>query len=294
VGQDILTADKITFTYLDGTTALHGLTVKIPRGEKAAFVGNNGAGKTTLLLHFNGINRPDSGEVRYGERKLDYSNKGLRELRKQVGFVFQDTDSQLFAGSVYQDISFGLVNLGWAPAEIKAKIGRVLEETGLLALKDKPPHALSHGQKKAVAIAGVLVMEPEVLILDEPTAGLDQTSASRVMGLLDTLNKGGTTVILSGHNMDEVYAWADVVYVLREGRVIAEGEPAQVFRRQDVLQAANLRMPLVLELYDTLVESGALPPQAKTPATREALLTLLGSRDRRLPEKGGVSYAAGV
>ncbi|MBT9174086.1 MAG: Energy-coupling factor transporter ATP-binding protein EcfA3 [Syntrophomonadaceae bacterium] len=292
--QEILTADKITFTYLDGTTALHELSVKIPQGRRAAFVGNNGAGKTTLLLHFNGINRPDDGEVRYKERKLDYSSKGIKELRKNIGYVFQDTDSQLFAGSVYQDISFGPVNLGLPPAEIKVKLERVMRETGLLALKDKPPHALSHGQKKVVAIAGVLVMEPEVLILDEPTAGLDQVSASRVMDLLNSLNNTGTTIIFSSHNMDEVYAWADIVFVLKDGTIIAEGRPADVFRRRSVLQAASLRKPLVLELYDNLVSRGCLPAQAEAPATGEALLLLLGAHDVRPETREGKSHVAGV
>lgn len=292
--QDILTADKVTFTYLDGTTALHELSVKIPRGKKAAFVGNNGAGKTTLLLHFNGINRPDSGEVRYCDCKLDYSSKGIKELRCRIGFVFQDTDSQLFAGSVYQDISFGLLNLGLPPEEIKVKLERVMGETGLLPFRDKPPHALSHGQKKVVAIAGVLVMEPEVLILDEPTAGLDQVSASRVTAMLNNLNEMGTTIIMSSHNMDEVYAWADIVFVLKDGKIIAEGRPADVFRSQQVLQAADLRKPLVLELYDTLVSRGCLPAQTETPATREALLALIGAHDGRPETRQGKSHVAGV
>ncbi len=292
--QDILTADKITFSYLDGTTALRELSVKIPKGKRAAFVGNNGAGKTTLLLHFNGINRPDSGEVRYRDSKLDYSNKGIKELRKNIGFVFQDTDSQLFAGSVYQDISFGPLNLGLPQAEIKVKLERVMTETGLHALRDRPPHALSHGQKKIVAIAGVLVMEPEVLILDEPTAGLDQISASRVTALLNKLNSSGTTIILSSHNMDEVYAWADLVYVLKEGKIIAEGRPADVFRSQPVLREAGLRKPLVLELYDTLVSNGCLPAQGEVPATGEALMSLMTGTDVRPGKREGISHVAGV
>ena len=273
----IVSTEKLQFTYLDGTKALDSLSIKIPEGEKVAFVGNNGAGKTTLLLHFNGINRPDGGEVRYNGQKLDYSSKGIKGLRKKVGIVFQDTDSQLFSGSVYQDVSFGPMNLGWPEGKIRIKLEQVMKEAGIWELRDKPPHLLSYGQKKRVAIAGVLAMEPELIILDEPTAALDPVCTSQVMSLLNTLNTNGATIIVSSHNMDEVYAWADFVFVLKEGKVIAEGSPINVFRRQDVLAAASLKNPLVLELYDKLVSSGMLAKQEDVPATPEALIALLAT-----------------
>jgi len=294
----IMATEKIDFTYLDGTKALDSLSIKIPGGKKVAFIGNNGAGKTTLLLHFNGINRPDSGEVSYNGQKLDYSSKGIKALRKKVGIVFQDTDSQLFSGSVYQDISFGPLNLGWSQDEVRVKLEQVMKETGIWELREKPPHFLSHGQKKRVAIAGVLAMEPEVIILDEPTAGLDPVCTSQIMSLLNTLNISGATIIVSSHNMDEVYAWADFVFVLKEGKVIAEGSPTDVFRRQNVLEAANLQKPLVLELYDNLVSSGLLARQEDVPATREALIALLAaerpSNRHGSKKREEISYAAGV
>ncbi|MBS3886152.1 MAG: ATP-binding cassette domain-containing protein [Firmicutes bacterium] len=273
----IVSTEKLDFTYLDGTKALDSLSIKIPEGKKVAFIGNNGAGKTTLLLHFNGINRPDGGEVRYNGQKMDYSSKGIKELRKKVGIVFQDTDSQLFSGSVYQDVSFGPMNLGWPEGKIRIKLEQVMKEAGIWELRDKPPHLLSYGQKKRVAIAGVLAMEPELIILDEPTAALDPVCTSQVMSLLNTLNTNGATIIVSSHNMDEVYAWADFVFVLKEGKVIAEGSPINVFRRQDVLAAASLKNPLVLELYDKLVSSGMLAKQEDVPATPEALIALLAT-----------------
>lgn len=273
----IVSTEKLDFTYLDGTKALDSLSIKIPEGKKVAFIGNNGAGKTTLLLHFNGINRPDGGEVRYNGQKMDYSSKGIKELRKKGGIVFQDTDSQLFSGSVYQDVSFGPMNLGWPEGKIRIKLEQVMKEAGIWELRDKPPHLLSYGQKKRVAIAGVLAMEPELIILDEPTAALDPVCTSQVMSLLNTLNTNGATIIVSSHNMDEVYAWADFVFVLKEGKVIAEGSPINVFRRQDVLAAASLKNPLVLELYDKLVSSGMLAKQEDVPATPEALIALLAT-----------------
>jgi len=152
-----------------------------------------------------------------------------------------------------------------------------MKEAGIWELRDKPPHLLSYGQKKRVAIAGVLAMEPELIILDEPTAALDPVCTSQVMSLLNTLNTNGATIIVSSHNMDEVYAWADFVFVLKEGKVIAEGSPINVFRRQDVLAAASLKNPLVLELYDKLVSSGMLAKQEDVPATPEALIALLAT-----------------
>jgi cobalt/nickel transport system ATP-binding protein len=275
MNQYILAAEKIDFTYMDGTKAINNLSIRILRGKKVAVIGNNGAGKTTLFLHFNGINRPDGGKVKFNGGNLDYSSKGIKELRKKIGLVFQDPDSQLFSASVYQDISFGPVNLGWPEEIIRLKIEQVMRETGVWELREKPTHFLSHGQKKRVAIAGVLVMEPEVIVLDEPTAGLDPVYTSQMMSLLDKLNQNGVTVVLSSHNMDEVYAWADYIFVLSKGTIIAEGSPADVFRCDTTLIEANLKKPWVLELYDLLVSSGKLADQGEVPVTREELIRLI-------------------
>lgn len=271
----ILQTENLNFIYMDGTKALKNLSLGIPEGKKIAFIGNNGSGKTTLFLHFNGIHRPSSGKVIYRGKELDYSSKGIKDVRKNVGIVFQDPDNQLFSGSVYQDISYGPVNLGWEEKVIREKIEEVMHQTGIVDLRDKPTHFLSYGQKKRVAVAGVLAMNPELIILDEPTAGLDPVFTSQIMDLLNDLNKKGHTIVLSSHNMEEVFAWADYVFVLSEGEIIAEGNPELLFRDEEVLKKANLRKPWVLELYDYLLKKNLIKNEAKVPRTRAELMKLI-------------------
>jgi len=275
IHQYILEAQKIDFTYNDGTRAIKNLSLKIPGGKKIAVVGNNGAGKTTLFLHFNAVFRPDKGQIIFAGQKIDYSKRQVKNIRKSIGIVFQDPDNQLFSASVLQDVSFGPLNLDWAEEKVKIKVEQALKKTGIWELRDKPTHFLSYGQKKRVAIAGVLAMEPEVIILDEPTAGLDPVYTGQIMELLNDLNKSGTTIILASHNMDEVYAWADYVFVMDNGEIIAEGIPTEIFRDQQILTRSNLKKPWVLEVYDSLVKSGRLENQEKTPTSRTMLLDLL-------------------
>jgi cobalt/nickel transport system ATP-binding protein len=275
VPEYILETRDIDFTYMDGTKAINKLTIKIPRGKKIAVIGNNGAGKTTLFLHFNGINRPDVGQICINGEPIDYRNKAIKELRKKIGIVFQEPDNQLFSASVYQDVSFGPVNLGWSQDKARKCIEQALRQTGTWELKDKPTHFLSYGQKKRVAIAGVLVMDPEVIILDEPTAGLDPVHTRKMMDLLNDLNQEGTTVILSSHNMDEVYAWADYIFVMVNGQIIGEGLPVEVFRDKEVLMKANLSKPWVIDIFDQLISSGKVDNTANIPTNREELLEII-------------------
>ncbi|MFZ5944575.1 MAG: energy-coupling factor ABC transporter ATP-binding protein [Bacillota bacterium] len=271
----ILETDKIEFSYLDGTKAINSLSIKIPQGKKLAVVGNNGAGKTTLFLHFNGVHRPQKGTVYFKGEEISYHKSALKNIRKNIGIVFQDPDNQLFSSSVYQDISFGPLNLGWSEQRIRSKLDEVMTMTGISDLQDKPTHSLSFGQKKRVAIAGVLAMEPEIIILDEPTAGLDPFYTGQIMNLLDGLNKNGATIIISSHNIDEVYAWADYIYVLNSGELIAEGNPEDVFSDGKILEKANLIKPLVLEIYDELLGNGKVPAEHVKPKSREQLLQLI-------------------
>ncbi|ATW27555.1 energy-coupling factor ABC transporter ATP-binding protein [Candidatus Formimonas warabiya] len=270
----ILEAENLEFSYMDGTTAIRNLSLKLEKGKKYAVVGNNGAGKSTLFLHFNGVHRPAKGNIKYKGEVVNYSHKRLKELRKNVGVVFQDPDNQLFSASVYQDISFGPVNLGWPEEKIRAKVEQALKRTGTWDFKDKPTHFLSHGQKKRVAIAGILAMEPEVIFLDEPTAGLDPFYCTEMMQLLDDFNQMGATLILSSHDLNEVYAWADYIFVMNSGEIIAEGLPEEIFRNAQVLKTANLGKPWVLEVFDELVKNKALKEQTSVPRKKDQLLDL--------------------
>lgn len=274
--QYVLEAHGIDFAYMDGTRAIKDLSIQFAKNQKYAIVGNNGAGKTTLFLHFNGVHQSKQGELRYNGEKIDYRNsRQLKNLRKNIGIVFQNPDDQLFSASVYQDISFGPGNLGWPEARIQEKIKDVMQQTETWEFRDKPTHFLSFGQKKRVAIAGVLAMEPDVIILDEPTAGLDPVCSCQIMELLDQVqNKTGATIIFSTHDIDEAYAWADYVFVMHDGRIIEQGLPATVFRNQAVLAKANLVKPWVLEIYDQLAVSGNLCKD-NPPKNREALIKLL-------------------
>lgn len=250
---NILEAQDLHYTYTDGTLALKGVNLGIKRGQTTAILGGNGAGKSTLFLNFNGIHKPSSGRVLFNGKPLDYSHKGLKELRRSVGIVFQDPDNQLFSASVYQDISFGLVNMKLPEDEIRRKVDSAMERTGISHLKDKPTHCLSFGQKKRVAIAGVLAMEPEVLILDEPTAGLDPMGVSEIMKLLkETQRELGISVVISTHEIDIVPLYCDCVYVMNEGKIILEGTPKEVFSEKEAIRSVHLRLPRIGHLMEIL------------------------------------------
>lgn len=252
---NILETQNLHYTYADGTHALQGVSLSIRQGETTAILGGNGAGKSTLFLCLNGILKPSSGMVLLQENVLDYSHKGLKELRRRVGIVFQDPDSQLFSASVAQDISFGVVNLKLPAVEIRKRVEAAMERTGISHLKDKPTHCLSFGQKKRVAIAGILAMEPEVLVLDEPTAGLDPMGVSEIMELLTkTRRELGISILLSTHDIDIVPLYCDTAYVMQEGKVVLGGTPKEVFAKREELRKIHLRLPRIGHLMEILQE----------------------------------------
>ncbi len=249
----ILNVQNLHYTYADETHAIKGISLGIQKGRTTAILGGNGAGKSTLLLSFNGILKPLSGKVLYKGVPLNYSHKGLLNLRKNVGIVFQDPDDQLFSASVIQDISFGAINLKLPEAEVRRRVDAAMDRTGISHLKEKPTHCLSFGQKKRVAIAGILVMEPEVLILDEPTAGLDPSGVSEIMNLLiETQKELGISIIISTHDIDIVPLYCDYAYVLNEGTKVMEGTPREVFAKKDLLRNSKLRLPRIGHLMEIL------------------------------------------
>ncbi len=250
--MNILEARELEYTYPDGSVALRGVSVALPKNKRVAILGANGAGKSTLLLHFIGILRPTRGEVLFRGKPLRYDRRSLLALRQSVGMVFQNPDDQLFAPTVAEDVSFGPRNLGLSGDELKERVERALALAGVEELAQKPPHLLSYGQKKRVAIAGVLAMEPEVLILDEPLAGLDPEGKRSFVELLDELAER-KTIAVATHDVDFAYEWADYIYVLQQGKVVAEGGAKQIF--QD-LRGLSLSLPRLLEVYGALAEQG--------------------------------------
>jgi cobalt/nickel transport system ATP-binding protein len=249
----LLEFDHIHYAYPNCPESLCGVTFEVQKGGRVALVGPNGAGKTTLLLMCNGVLEPTKGRVLLNGEPLRYDSRSLREVRKKVGLVFQNSDTQLFAPTVYQDVAFGPLNLGLPPDEIWATVTRSLAAVGLTGYEKRPPHQLSGGEKKRAAIAGTLAMEPEVLIFDEPTSSLDPAGAADLMELLDELNARGTTIIISTHDVELAYHWADQIILINKGTVLHTGSPEDVFTDPALIRSSNLRMPAVLEVYTELV-----------------------------------------
>jgi cobalt/nickel transport system ATP-binding protein len=261
----ILETREVVYSYGDGTKALKDVSISLEEGRKIALVGPNGAGKSTLMLMFNGILRPTSGEVLFRGQPLRYDSACLREIRRKVGMVFQNSDDQIFAPTVYQDVAFGPVNLGFPVEKAKKYVGYALQYVGLSGYERRPPHHLSGGEKKRVAIAGILAMEPEVMILDEPTSNLDPASSEEIMDMLDELNCGGKTMIISTHDVDLAYRWADEVILMENGGVLRRGIGPEVFGDVELIKRARLKLPVVVDLYKELVSrdllNGSRPPR---------------------------------
>lgn len=264
----IIKADNLHFSYDDGNShSLNGLSLEIERGKKIAFMGANGSGKSTFFLCCNGVNQPEKGTLYLDGKPLEYTRKGLLEARQKVGIVFQDPDNQLFSASVYQEISFGILNLGVSEETAKKEVEDVIDYLEITPFRHKPTHALSGGQKKQVSIADILVMHPEVIILDEPAAALDPRHTVMVNKIVDELTEKGITVIMSTHDVDYAFSWADQVFLLKDGQVLTEGNPIQVFSNKAALAETNLKQPAVLELFNRLCLKGILKTTLKVPRT---------------------------
>jgi cobalt/nickel transport system ATP-binding protein len=277
-----LEAVKVSYRYPNGLDALREVTIAVEEGSKVALVGPNGAGKSTLLLMANGLLRPASGELRLHGEPFRYDRRHLRDLRRRVGLVLQNSDAQLFAPTVYQDVAFGPLNLGLPEGEVRDAVASALAAVGLRGFEARPPHLLSGGEKKAVAIAGVLAMRPEVLVFDEPTSALDPASALVVMELLDELNAAGTTIVVSTHDVELAYSWADRVVLMDGGRVLHQGRPDEVFLDDRLVRAANLRLPVVLEVHAELATRGLVAPGAPP----RSVLHLVHALDSSRPPGG--------
>ncbi|EIT83847.1 cobalt import ATP-binding protein cbiO 7 [Fictibacillus macauensis ZFHKF-1] len=267
MNEHIVSFENVSYVYSDGTVALNDLSFSFEYGKKIALIGNNGAGKSTLFLLLNGILKPTKGTIYYKGSPLSYGRKALQKLRQEVGIVFQNPDTQLFSSSVYEDVKFGPRNLGLKGEALTATVQHALEETETVELQEKPPHFLSVGQKKRAAIAGIIAMKPDLMVFDEPTAGLDPYYAKHMMTLLHTLHHNERTILLSTHNVDLAYEWADDVIILHNGTILANGAPAVVFQNEEALRRSHLEKPFVVETFDRLRESqilsGNIYPKSK-------------------------------
>jgi cobalt/nickel transport system ATP-binding protein len=252
--QPLLSFEQVYYTYSGAKqSALNGITLHIPQGKKCALIGKNGCGKTTLFSLANALYKPQRGVVYWGEKPLQYDRKYLMKLRQRVGLVFQDPEQQLVASTVEEDISYGLCNLGLGKTEIQQRVVQALVEFELTELAERPVHHLSLGQKKRVSLADVMVLRPELLLLDEPTAYLDRPQSRNLMALLKKIHDSGTTIVMASHDLDLVYCWADWIFVMDDGRLILEGTPQDVFSQREILEDLQLGLPLV---YEILINEG--------------------------------------
>jgi len=232
----------LKFRYPDQTRALGGISFRIRHGESVAIVGANGAGKSTLLLHLNGYLTPSEGKVRIGDFLLTPAT--VREVRRTVGMVFQDPDDQLFMSSVFDDVAFGPLNLGLTKEEVTDRVKSALETVGVAHLKDRPPYRLSTGQKRRVAIASVLSMSPDILVMDEPSSGLDPHARTQLIELLQSFHH---TKIIATHDLDMVVDLCERTIVLHDGLVRADGPTLDIFADAKLLAACSLEKPLRMQ-----------------------------------------------
>ncbi len=253
--MNIIETRNLTHVYRGKIKALDCINFTAKPGERIAIIGANGAGKSTLFKHFNGILRPTEGEVLIKGESI--TGKNILDVRRTVGVVFQDPDDQIFAPTIKQDVAFGPMNLGLPGEEIEKRVCEALETVRLTGFEERAPHHLSTGEKKKVAIAGILAMRPEVLVLDEPTAGLDPGGAVRLIRLINEMNRYlGITTVIATHEVDIVPLLADRVCIMSSGRIIGDASPQEIFSTDELIKKTHLRLPIVAQLIEMLQDEG--------------------------------------
>ncbi len=251
----IIETQDLCHTYKGNIDALKNISFIAPRNTRIAIIGPNGAGKSTLFKHFNGVLKPTSGKVLIRGEPITKEN--IREVRRTVGLVFQNPDDQIFSPTVEQDVAFGPINMGLDEEAVKHRVSEALRTVGLSEYRTRVPHHLSGGEKKRVAIAGIIAMEPQVLVLDEPTAGLDPQGVREIIRFIrDFSVRYGMTVIFSTHNISLVAELAEYIYVMNNGSFVAEGTVAEIFSHPDLLSSVRLDLPILPKLISSLRSKG--------------------------------------
>lgn len=253
-GVPMIELKHLNFSYEKNKPILKDVSLNLgePGEDVVGIIGPNGSGKSTLFLNLVGMLKPTSGKIVVDGQPLKYHKKALNQLRQKIGIVFQNSDQQIFYSIVKDDIAFALHNLGLPEDEIKNRVDRVLEELDIVSLKNKPIQYLSGGQKKRVAIAGILVLHSEWLLLDEPTAGLDPDGTKRMISLIKQLIGRGQKIIISSHDMDFMYEVCDHFYILRDGQIVKSGRKQDVFLDDQLLESSKLTQPWLVRLHDKL------------------------------------------
>jgi len=252
VHEAVIKVEELSYRYPNKTLALDRVSLEIAKGSRVALLGPNGAGKSTLFLHFNGILKPKEGKVLFEGKEIKYNAKSLEELRAKVAIVLQNPDDQIFSATVEEDVAFGPMNLGLPLDQVEVRVTEALDQVGLLDQRSKPTQQLSFGQRKRVSLAGAIAMRPEVLVMDEPTAGLDPRMVHELLELADELNHRGLTVIMSTHDVECAYSWADEVKVLERGRMVYSGTTPGFFSETELVHRVGLTEPLMFEMNRSL------------------------------------------
>lgn len=247
----VLKVQKLNYSYSNEKKALSDINIDIFKGEKIAVLGSNGAGKSTLFLTLNGVLTPDSGKIFYNG--IEINHKNINDLRRNVGIVFQDADNQIIASTVLAEVSFGPINLKLSKEEVKNRVEEALHFMNLSEFKNRPPHYLSGGEKKRVSIADIIAMKPEVVIFDEPTASLDSNNSAILEKILFSMSNEYKTILVSTHDVDFAYRWAERVIVFHDGCVLADSTPIGIFNNKYLLEKANLKRPMLLDIYNILL-----------------------------------------
>jgi len=256
-GESIISLRNVSYSYPDGTVALRDVNLEFARGEFAAIIGQNGSGKTTLVKHIVGLLRPSVGEVRIFGKKT--SEMSIKEIATKVGYVYQNPDHQLFCQTVYEECAYGLRNLGLPESETRRRVGEILKRVGLQGLENVDTFLLGKGQRQRLAIASTLVMNPEVIIVDEPTTGQDMAQSTSIMELLGSLHREGRTVIIVTHNMRLVAEYAERVVVMQAGKVVIDGDVRTVFSQVEKLREALITPPQITQLGQLLSGDSVTP-----------------------------------
>lgn len=264
--EEIIRTEHLSYLYDGDKAALDDINVSIKRGERIAVIGSNGAGKSTFFLNLNGVLTGSEGTIFFHGKPIGHKNRELNELRKKIGIVFQDADNQIIASTVMAEVSFGPMNMGLPKEEVSRRVDEALEYMNISEFKSRPAHYLSGGEKKRVSIADIIAMKPEVIIFDEPTASLDPVNSDMFEEVLGRLGEDDTTLLVSTHDVNFAYRWAERVLVFCSGQIIADGSPSRIFRQEEILKQANLKKPILLEVCEVLQKKGLLADDAALPA----------------------------
>ncbi len=281
----------VVFRYPNNTVALNEITLNIEKHTKVVLLGENGSGKTTLLLHLNGLHTPTSGEVIILGKPINKEN--VDWIRTKVGMIFQNPDDQLFATTVFQDVAFGPRNLGMDEALIKERVEEVLDVLNITHLRDRQPDALSGGEKRRVALAGILVMDAEIISLDEPHSGLDPRGCLEFTDLLDELYSKGRTLVVATHDVNFAAAWADQCIIMKNGRIVGVGTPNEIFSDAELVSRSSLELPSFVSVYNELQARNFVSKRGEVASDKMDLVLKVESRSIKFLENSNGLHKGG-